>query len=574
MKKLFVADEDVQFQASVKDLCRKGSDVTPRFFSSSMEILPLIEKEQPTLVFVNLELSDMNDFVMYDLLKKADTQPPIPVIITYAAQSEKDLEKYKKLKFKPEGYYKKAISPGDIASLLTKYLGIDFNSGGAPAQKKQQPAKVDDGIPGLSALDDDDIIFTEVMGDTDDALEPFIGEDGKDHPMADILDEPAGEGKPKEAVFSVSDGPSVDVMEKTRYREQAARLMSLEKQNHFLRTENTRFASEGEALKKKIQDLEKENHEFKVNLEKVGFEDTAEKSRLEKTAAELKEKTSEFQLKSAQFQKKAIGLEKQVEELEANLKTQQDELKKLKETAENEKKELKNTCDDLERQIDRVKSEKADLANRVNDLNDRLTDKQRELIARDHEFEKRLQNEADDLIRETEERLVSEFKEKEERLRADIARLENDKMRLDNAHKDEVNRLKSVNTEQQEQIEGLKRAETQLQSSIAALEEEKNSLTRELEAQKEKIHTLEDEKETIVQQLKYSEEDLSSAIKEKEKSEIALSASVEKLTMELHSMKEELNSRTEMTDEYRNRLDGLGKLLQQALLLTGESSGE
>ena len=39
-------------------------------------------------------------------------------------------------------------------------------------------------------------------------------------------------------------------------------------------------------------------------------------------------------------------------------------------------------------------------------------------------------------------------------------------------------------------------------------------------------------------------------------------------------MKEELDSRKEVADEYRNRLDGLSKLLQQALLLTGESSGE
>jgi chromosome segregation ATPase/CheY-like chemotaxis protein len=552
MKKLFVADEDVQFQDSVKKFCPKGGDVTPRFFSSSMEILPLIEKEQPALVFVNLELSDMNDFVMYDLLKKADTQPPIPVIITYRTQSEKDLDKYKKLKFKPEGYFKKVLSPEDIAGLLTKYLGINLTAKGSLTHTKKQPHSADEGVPGLSALDDDDIIFTEVMGDTDDALEPFIS-DGKDHPMADIVNEPLGDGKPKEAVFSVSDGPSVDVMEKTRYREQAARLISLEKQNHYLRTENTRYAKEEESLKKKIQDLEKENQELSEKIGRIGFEDTAEKSRLEKTAAELKEKTSEFQLKSAQFQKKAIEMEKKVEELEASLKTQQDELKKTKETAE---------------------KEKADLVNRVNDLNDRLTDKQRELIAKDHEFEKRLQNETDDLIRETEERIASEFKEKEERLRADIARLENDKMRLDNAHKDEVNRLKSASSEQQVQIESLKHTEAQLQNTVNAIEEEKESISRELETQKEKIHALKEEKETIIQQLKCSEEDLASAIKEKEKSETVLSASVEKLTMELHSMKEELDNRKEMTDEYRNRLDGLGKLLQQALLLTGESSGK
>ncbi|MCP5103176.1 MAG: hypothetical protein GY950_07355, partial [bacterium] len=71
MRKLFVVDQDENFHQAVSSLCHEGT-VDLRFYTSSMEVLPLIEQEHPDLIIVNLELSDINDFVMYDLLKKAD----------------------------------------------------------------------------------------------------------------------------------------------------------------------------------------------------------------------------------------------------------------------------------------------------------------------------------------------------------------------------------------------------------------------------------------------------------------------------------------------------------------------
>lgn len=571
MKKVFVVDEDSGFQASVKSVC-SGETVDLHVYTSSMEVLPLIEKEQPGLVFVNLELPDINDFVMYDLLKKADMKPPIPVIITYAEQSEKELDKYKKLKFKPDGFYKKDLSGDDISALVKKYLGDEFVAG-----KKAEPQKEtaqETTHPEDAPLVEDDIIFTEVMGETDDVMESFIDdEDSKDHPLADIVED-AEEGKPTEAVFSVSEGPSVDVMEKTKHREQAARLMSLEKQNHYLRTENNRMSDELEKLKEKNKSLKSEINELTDTLSKHGAAEEKGKSRLEQTAAELKEKTSEFQLKSAQFQKKSEELQKKVDRLETTLKVEHEghnKEKEAREAVEKEKNGLILARDEFEQQVERLKKENADLTARVNELSDKLTDKQREMIAKDHEFEKRLQSEADKLLRETEDRLTSGAREKEERLRADIARLENEKTRMENAHKDELEQQESVSTELREEIDTLKNTETSLKASIASMEEEKKALDSDLEGHKEKIRAVEDEKETVAQQLKCSEEDLANAVKEKEKIEADLSGSVEKLTKELESTRKELESVNEKADEYKNRLDGLGKLLQQALMLSGES---
>ena len=500
MKKIFIVDEDNRFQASVKSVCRVGT-VDLRVYTSSMEVLPLIAKEQPALIFVNLELPDINDFVMYDLLKKADTKPPIPVIVTYAEQSEKELDKYQKLKFKPDGFYKKAISENDIKALVVKHLGNDLMGG--KTDRKQKETAQETTKPEESPLDEDDLIFTEVIGETGDVMESFLDENGKDSPLADIVKD-NGDGKPKEAVFSVSEGPSVDIMEKTKHRELAARLMSMEKQNHFLRTENNRMNDEVERLKSEIKKLK-------------------EGKPLEQTAAEIKESGE------------AVG-------------------------------------NDFEQQVIRLKGENADLLNRINDLSDKLTDKQREMIARDHEFEKRLKNEADKLIHETEDRLMTGAREKEERLRADVARLENEKMRRENAHKDELHRQDSQHDELRKEIDALKNTETNLNAVIASMEEEKQSLSQLLESHKEKINAIEEGKETVVQQLKCSEEDLANAVKEKEKIEKNLSASIDNLTRELESARKELESRVEKVDEYRNRLDGLGKLLQQALMLSEEGS--
>jgi len=140
MKKIFVVDEDKKFQTSIKSLCNEES-VELHLYTSSMKVLPLIESEQPDLIFVNLELSDIDDFVMYDLMKKADMKPPVPVLITYTEQSEKDLERYKKVKFRPEGYHKKPLSDKDMKTLLATYLGDASISIGRSEERKDEPSE-------------------------------------------------------------------------------------------------------------------------------------------------------------------------------------------------------------------------------------------------------------------------------------------------------------------------------------------------------------------------------------------------------------------------------------------------
>ncbi len=425
MKKVFVADQDEKFQAVMKSLCQKGN-LDLHIYNSSMEILPLIEQENPDMVFMNLELPDINDFVMFDLLKKTDTKPPIPVLITYSAQSEKELQNYKNLKFQPQGYQKKPFKDKDIQALLSVYLG---DSTATEGKKTKNEINVGDDEED-TLVEEDDNIFNEVLHDT--GLE--------DNPLESLVDE-QDHRKPSEAVFKVSDGNSVEIGERTGERERAARLVSLEKQNYFLRNENKRLQNEIETLKKKPLRLENE---------------------------------------------------------------------------------LKNRYDEN-------KSAYSQLAKQVEELTVKLTDKERELVAKDHEFEKRLRKEADGMIGET-----------EERLRSDIRKF----------YQDELSTQKELNAKLQHEMAELKGMETRFNAGIS----EKAQLSQ-------KLNELENNKKSIMKRVMSSEDDLANLKKEKEELEKLLSSAIEKSSRDLEFAREELK-------DCRTRIGMLGELLQKAVTLT------
>ena len=309
MKKVFIVDNDEKFQGTMKTLCREDT-VELLFFTSSMEVLPLIAKETPNLVFVSIELPDINDFVMYDLLKKADMTPPIPVLVTYGEPSEKDLKNYKKLKSQPAGYHKKNLTGKDLQSLVTNYLGED-------AVKKSPGKEMSDNDDAAAGMgDEDDIIFTEILG-----------EDDIEDPLASLIDEKDSK-KPKEAVFTVADGPSVDLgREKTSEKEMAARIVSLEKQNHYLRTENKRLTKEVEILKKELDTELPENNEKYKKLQETA---KREKEHLEKQVNELQDRINGLQQEIDALKETEVSLSTSISTLEEKINAGEKEKESLK----------------------------------------------------------------------------------------------------------------------------------------------------------------------------------------------------------------------------------------------------
>jgi CheY-like chemotaxis protein len=369
MKKLFVVDTDMDFQTQVKSQCPLDQ-VEVRLFSSGMEIFSLIGKEKPYLILVNLEVPDINDFVMYDLLKKT-VDNSIPVVVTYLNQSEKDLQQYKKMKFQPKEYFKKPISNDDINRLLQNHLELDeeddddFSDESIDRLVRGDYLKID-------VKDKDDT--KELMGDTEN---DFAGEEAQSEESEVEIDEIPKTGEQK---ISRAD------------KELRNQVISLERQNEFLRSENKELSKAIEALK---ADIEKGNAKIRQNT-------------------------------------------------------------------------------DLTEKLKTVEKEKVDIQIRFKELTDRLTDKERELVARNHEFEKSLKNKSEELVQEAEERLKSEFRRKEEQLAYETRKLKEEKVSLS----EKVMTLEENLTNQQQEMEEKEN------THLSALE----NLNKELEKVLDRLH--------------------------------------------------------------------------------------
>lgn len=275
MKKLFVVDEDEKFQTLIKSLCKKEA-VELHIYTSGMEVLSRIEDGQPDLIFVNLELSDIDDFVMYDLMKKADMKPPVPVLITYVEQSEKDLPKYKRMKFRPEGYHKKPLSDTDITALLTRYLdlGGTSDSNGSSEEKENESSK-DENVDLDIDLDldeasiegeEEDVIFTEVFSETEFVQEPLKQESLKEKSPPVEKDDPSK--------TQLKSGPEIMVMEfekklKELDKEKSDLVKQVEQLTDKLTNKERELEEKDQEFEKKLKRLHKEVDHYKKRNEQL-----------------------------------------------------------------------------------------------------------------------------------------------------------------------------------------------------------------------------------------------------------------------------------------------------------------
>jgi chromosome segregation ATPase len=496
MKKLFIVDTDEDFQTQVKSLCPLDQ-VEVRLFSSSMEIFPLIGKEKPYLVLVNLEVPDVNDFVMYDLLKKS-VDNSIPVVATYLNQSEKDLQQYKKMKFQPKEYCIKPISNDDIHRLLQNHLELDeeddedFSDENIDRLVRGEYLKTDH-------KDKDDT--KELLADTkNDVVDDVLQSEENEVEIADILK--TGEKKTSRAD-----------------QELRNQVISLERQNEFLRSENKELSGAIEALKADI-----ENGNAKIRQLK---------SKLDGASPDQDAKLAQAEYLSTQLQEEYDNTLKKYEEEKTAL------LQKL-DTIKNYSQKLENQNTDLTEKLKTVEKEKTDFQNRYKELADQLTDKERELAARNYEFEKSLKDKSDELVQEAEERLKSEFERKQEQLVRENRQLKEEREKNESSLQNEIENLKQSINQLQNDSEQLKKREETLNRTISTLAEEKVTIS-------EKVNTLE---ETLAGQ--------EEACDEKEKTHLAA----------LESLNKEMEKVLHNLQFYKNRVNELGGLLQQALALT------
>jgi len=583
-KNIFVIDTDDEFKALVKTICHPALTEV-KFFSSAVGILSILAAEKPSLILLNLEIPDINDFVMFDLLKKTVSSLSIAVAVTYTQNSELELEKYKRIKYQPTGYYQKPISKEDLENLLKNYVEI--------APKNPSPPNIPiDTIPeDIDEFSDDNLdklvkgeydenfdnleINLEIQGDrlmdiphrddkdktkerfefglseTLDETKPEFTVDFDETPSTDDsleIDSIVETGNERETGVEIEleeeqdNFPIIEQMiskpqnERKIDKELEFQVISLESQNEFLRTENKKLS---QAIKNLENDLRK----------------------LEKNHQQSKSESGEWESRSIRFQNEIAELRKNKEleknELERKIKTlenqtskQEDEKSILARSIENldkEKDDMALRLKEKEKNLARSEQENAKLSQQITglntqlrDINSQLTDKERELVAKNHEFEVHLKKKLDEVLQETEDRLTEEFKQKTDHLQINLSNISQKKEQVELELQQKLDELDRLSTKISHEQNELKKREDSWNRTVSTLAEEKVSLS-------EKINLLSREISSLQHTLKEKEDEYQT---------------------EKTQLNTELEKSTNRANFYKTRLEELGQLLNSTLSKT------
>ncbi|MEN8222507.1 MAG: response regulator [Acidobacteriota bacterium] len=123
-RKILVADIDTVFLKELKAYCNP-SRINIEHHTKGEELLTHIGIEEPTMVFLSLDLPDVNDFIVFDILKRYSDPNSPSIYIIYSDSSEGVLNSVRKLKFTAEGYLKKPVSKSDLSEIIKKNLDPD-----------------------------------------------------------------------------------------------------------------------------------------------------------------------------------------------------------------------------------------------------------------------------------------------------------------------------------------------------------------------------------------------------------------------------------------------------------------
>ncbi|MCP5051239.1 MAG: hypothetical protein GY940_29005 [bacterium] len=359
--------------------------------------------------------------------------------------------------------------------------------------------------------------------------------------------------------------------------ELAVQLSALEQQNQFLEAREKEILEEMktlkadadtagerkqqiEALTARNQELETNNNELSGKLETLRRKVEDERGESGVIQGEMEKLTGQLSGKLEALEQEKSGIEQE----KSGLETQLEGLKIRASSAEEEK-------ETLNRKLEEAETEKAAVQQQLEELNNRLTDKEREVVALNHQFEKDLKKKADQLIQQTEDRMQAEFKTREEELLSDMNRFKEEAQGVESGIRGEIESLQTANSQLETQRDELKKREGSLNRTVTTLAEEKVGIS-------EKITSLEEE---MAKKISSLEDQLSDRGKEMEEMDAEHREAVERMQKELEEkdalhrkavdqLGKQLEETLQQANEYKNKVDSMTGLLQNALALTKE----
>lgn len=293
-KRIVVADADRDLERSVKTFCNPAH-VSVGYYSKGVEILPIIEIEDPSLVFLSLDLSDINDFVVFDILKRCTGESTAEVYIVYSEESEGMLGNIMKMKFKASGYLKKPVDKTDIADIIQKTF--DSSHYLIPTDVTMKEILDDDDILDLGSvanevkesdkveMDTNDIVIENFV-DNNENSDPGTKDDFRTDNIERIEAGPADEELPdlEDQPFQISDDEFVNEAEKLQ--------KALEEKEREFMEERKKLLRDIKTSEFEIQKKDKEKQELAEKIDKLQ-NDYEEKIR--RLNEKYKEKLKKFQ---------------------------------------------------------------------------------------------------------------------------------------------------------------------------------------------------------------------------------------------------------------------------------------
>lgn len=321
MKTLLVIDPDAAFHAKVKELLKPGQ-VELVSTDKGSDAVQLARDVSPDMVILNLELQDLNGFLVCSSLKKNPTTRNIPLVITSGTKTEEDFDQHRKLKFRADSYFRKPLSAKDLSSLLIDFLGADtvrtkkaeplgadfdeenidklldstftaFSTDGSEASMSAEPAEeiledVDKkkGFNRKLGLKKENVelVPSVDLSDLEEEEEERPLPEEESAPRVDTGDlEPDIEEKPAkkrektaQEIKTTPEGASeIHELKKTS-QQKTVQVITLQKESEFLKTENRNLLMDLTSLKADIADREQE---LALKKEKIETENEAMKAR-------------------------------------------------------------------------------------------------------------------------------------------------------------------------------------------------------------------------------------------------------------------------------------------------------
>ena len=71
MKKIFLIDGEIEFLDIIQSITFTDK-VDVKVYTSAKEVMRILKTEIPHLIFLSLEINDVNEFIIHDILKKCN----------------------------------------------------------------------------------------------------------------------------------------------------------------------------------------------------------------------------------------------------------------------------------------------------------------------------------------------------------------------------------------------------------------------------------------------------------------------------------------------------------------------